>query len=143
MLKNSTRKSSLTRSVNGVSFVTEKSQVFIPCARKVGSTRDSLPRLNGPGAAKHAAFMTEVPAVRWLRIEPLADSLHPGRTLGRIVPAPKYVDRSFGAALMMDMGKPLASVVIPLTVQPDTSLLATPVASAKKCFPGPNGRTWM
>src|ERR1700732_3569053 len=77
------------------------------------------------------------------RIEPLADLLHPGRTLGLIVPAPKYVDRLFGAALMMDNGKPLASVVTALMVQLAKTLSATPVAPAKSRFPGPNGSSWI
>src|ERR1700719_2488210 len=87
--------------------------------------------------------MMDVSAVTCSRIEPLAGLLHPGRTLGRIVPAPKYVDRLFGAALMMDSGKPLASVVTALMVQPAKTLSATPVAPAKNRLSCPKGSCWI
>src|SRR5271157_3836075 len=61
VLKNSAPKLRLTRSLTGVSFDSEISQLSMPNARRVGSTRGSFPRANGPGAAKHAGLRTEVP----------------------------------------------------------------------------------
>src|ERR1700720_1173513 len=112
----------------------------MPCARSVGSTRDSLPRLNGSGVVKHAAFTTGFPALTLWTIEAPTDLSQPGTTLGRIVPAPKNVAMLFGAALIIPNGNPLANVVIPVTDHPETSLSASP-ASARKRLPRPNGNS--
>src|SRR5208337_4860341 len=128
MLKNSAPKLRLTRSLTGVSFDSEISQLLMPCARRVGSTRGSLPRANGPGAAKHAGLRTEVPNVALVTIEPATDLLQPATTSGRIVPAPKREDKTFGAALVIARGNPLAKVVIPASFHPETSFSAMPVA---------------
>ena len=112
----------------------------MPWARNVGSSRDSFPRPNSPGVAKHAAFTTGFPAITLETIEPLTNLSQPGTTFGRIVPAPKKVAMLFGAALMIPRGNPLANVVIPLTVHPETSLSVAP-ATARKRFPRPNGNS--
>src|ERR1700723_1389162 len=96
----------------------------MPCA---GSMRGSLPRANGPGAAKHDGLMTEVPAIALRTIEPPTDFSQPPTTSGRIAPAPKRVESSFGAALVIASGNPLANVVIPATFHPETSLSDMPV----------------
>src|SRR5271165_6834605 len=103
------------------------SQLLMPCARRVGSTRGSLPRAKGPGAAKHAGLRTELPICAAVTIEPPTDLSHPATTLGRIVPAPKREDKTFGAALVIARGNPLAKVVMPASFHPETSFSAMPV----------------
>src|SRR5271166_2326334 len=103
----------------------------MPRARRVGSTRGSLPRAKGPGAAKHAGLTTEAPVCALETIEPPTDLSQPAKTLGRIVPAPKRDDKKLGAALVMASGNPLANVVIPVSLQPDTSLSVSPLTLAR------------
>src|SRR5271165_7119419 len=117
------------------------SQLLMPCARRVGSTRGSFPRAKGPGAAKHAGLTTEAPVCALETIEPETDLSQPATTLGRIVPAPKRDDKKLGAALVIASGNPLANVVIPVSFQPDTNLSATPVTFGRKCWPLPTGRS--
>src|ERR1700720_1671744 len=141
MLKNSARNSSPTCSLKRVRLDTDQSQLLMPSARSVGSTRDSFPKLNDPGAAKHAAFTTDVPYLTASRIEPAADLLHPATTSGRSVPAPNSVDKSFGATVVIANGNPLAKVVIPLTLHPDAILSATPATFDKNRLLRPSGKS--
>src|ERR1700691_4960299 len=117
-----------TRSLNRVRLESDESQLPMPCARKVGSTRDSFPKLNCPGAAKQEEFRTGMPDITLRASEPAVDLSQSALTLGRMVPAPKRVARSLGAELDIASGKPLANVVIPLNCHPATSLSAIPEA---------------
>src|ERR1700722_2790141 len=88
-LKTSTRNSRLvlpswssTRFLNAAT-----SKLLTPSARKLESTRDSLPNVKSAGAVKHAVLNQLLS-----RAAPLeaADLSHPGTTFGR-EPAPKRV----------------------------------------------------
>ena len=55
-LKNSVRNCNLMRSAIDVVLNTAKSQLSIPCFRKLGSKRPSEPKVNAGAAVKHAVL---------------------------------------------------------------------------------------
>src|SRR5437016_7687560 len=79
MLKNSVRNSIFARSPIVVFLNTAKSKLFIPCCRRVASTRDSLPKPQSGGGGKHEVWN------QWLSLEtalPEVDLWPPRTPLG-------------------------------------------------------------
>src|ERR1700686_1801150 len=111
MLKNSVRNSRPNRSLaaNLVLLNKAKSKLLIPCARRRGSTRGSLPKLKSAGAAKQAVLNQRGAFTLFgspsLEVElPDTDPLQPGKKLGG-APPPKSVV-PFTCPLLKISGKP-------------------------------------
>src|SRR5450432_3023748 len=85
----------------------------------VGSVRLSLPNVYAVGTVKHATLNQSVSLVC---ADPLTVLLQPGTTLGR---NPRLKPVTFGVAVSAS-GKPSWNVLVPLTLQPDTTLLVGP-----------------
>src|SRR6266568_8874900 len=124
MLKNSVRNSMFARSPIVVFLNTAKSKLLMPCWRRVESTRDSLPKPQSGGAAKHdvlnhpPSFDTGLPDT---------DLSHPATTSGLSVPIPKprpESDVPFPSLIFT--GNPRWKVVTPPTPQPQTTLPGAP-----------------
>src|SRR5713226_982861 len=97
MLKNSVRSSRPNRSLaaNLVLLNSEKSKLLIPCARSLGSTRGSLPKVKSAGAAKHDVLNHLVAfalfgSPSFVVGAPETDASQPDRKSGR-EPPPKRV----------------------------------------------------
>src|SRR5579859_4595735 len=129
--RNSARNCSLICSVISVFLNKAMSKLLMPPARMVGSVRDSLPNPNDEGAEKQDVLN------HWviLACEVASGTLpQPAVTLGRGVPAPKFVLSDVGCAVRA-IGKPFCIVVVPFSPQPETSFPSTPRALLRKRFP--------
>src|SRR5947209_836130 len=115
---------------------TAKSKLFMPSLRRVGSTRDSLPNPQSGGAAKQLV-LNHCVVVRG----PLL--WHPGTTLGRIFPTPRFAASNAVAApaQVIFSGKPRWNVVTPSIPHPETAPFASPFMLDRNFLPWPNGRS--
>src|SRR5258708_40001295 len=115
----------------GVGVDTAKSQLLVAGARRVESTRDSVPKPQSGGTAKQEVLNH---CATW---PPPADLLHPGTTLGRTLETPRLAF-SKGVpvpAQVILSGKPRWKAVCPSIPQPETNLFATPVSPAANLLP--------
>src|SRR5277367_2488746 len=118
------------------------SQLLIPAARRLESTRASVPYPQSGGAEKQLVLNHSANFAAWLP-EPPAPLAHPWTASGRMLAMPTLSASSGvdGPAQETLSGKPFWKVVTPSTPHPETILSAMPVASDIYRWPWPKGRS--